>query len=164
MFMFSCSIQQNFTNVFINTYRVFPNPAVGMFTVLNSVAFIASSLQIRWSSEATWQPQWDKSGPFLNNFKTHTLLRQGKRISVSLACPQTCGEEGGSGSGLASPPAHGGGSHGHYQRDGVTAVERKTERSASNHGTATHPQEPPVTDKGQLLTSLLHIGALCQGK
>jgi hypothetical protein len=55
----------------------------------------------------------------------HTLLRQGKRISVSLACPQTFGEGGGSGSGLASPPAHGGGFHEHYRLDEVMAAERK---------------------------------------
>lgn len=43
------------------------------------------------------------------------------RRTVSLACPPTFGEAGGSGSGLASPPGHGGGFHEHYQLDEMTA-------------------------------------------
>lgn len=48
-------------------------------------------------------------------------LRKHSHQTVSLACPQTFGEGGGSGSGLASPPAHGGGFHEHYRLDEVMA-------------------------------------------
>lgn len=55
-------------------------------------------------------------GPAKNNW-----LQKHFHQTASLACPQTFGEEGGSGSELASPPAHGGGFHEHYQLDEVTA-------------------------------------------
>ena len=117
------------------------------------------------SSEATGEPQGDKSWPFLSHFKTHTLLRQGKRISVSLACPQTFGEGGGSGSGLVSPPAHGGEFHEHYQLDEVTAVERKKNERLASTTKLPSPSEQLVTDKKpEFLILHLHVGALCQSK
>lgn len=45
--------------------------------------------------------------------------------TVVLACPQTFGEVGGSGSWLVSPPAHDGGFREHYQLDEMMAETLK---------------------------------------
>lgn len=138
---------------------ILPNLTAEMLIALSSVTFIASSQKIRWSDS-----EINPERSFLKHFRTHTLLRQWKRIFVSLASPQTFGEGGGSGSGLASPPAHGGGFREHYQLDEMLAAERKEERLASNHEIAIHPQELLIKTKAEFLLLLLHAGALCQDK